>query len=266
MVCGDDSYEDHELFRTHEEPGSMSWSDSSCSNSHTESDWEFVLESTAENGYTAHNRVENEKRFYLYSMWTDLPESLLGPCNRDYYRPEPVDVEFIIRHPDGYTPDHFDFIDVSAQPDSDEGDGSKEQIYDSLLTFAATVAGSASGSVLVAASAAAIAEYIDISASDPVDIDQGTYSDTQREQWWWFIDINGESPDDFPQEACNAAAVSFKISNNLNYDEEGKIHSWVKWRFRYWSPGAEGCPCDMNLPFERDTSYAFNDLIWKSVR
>lgn len=205
-----------------------------------------------------YNVIDTDYKYYFINNWfSSVPSPLLDTWNCYYdvtYDCYPGDVDFEIRHPQGYTDSDFTF--ERPQPDASESDG-----YEGIMNAALAVIGGVSGSALVSAGAAAMGSFINTSALNPVQFNGGTVSNNpNRQRWTWSINLDGSNESEFPDAPCDSTAVRFRINPNYS-GQTGKVHSWSRQTFMIAEYGTDQCHCDKNVyHYAHTTGWAFRDF------
>ncbi|WP_152421983.1 hypothetical protein [Natrialba chahannaoensis] len=175
------------------------------------------------------------KGYFLNSWFSSTPDPLIwNTCDPDddpLYDSYLDSVEYIIRHHQDYDDTQWSFAD--PRPD---GDGNYENwVVESLLE----IVDGASNHPIVAGGSAAVKAYL--AGYNPVDFDDGYYSDDpNREQWWW--DIN--TVDALPTGGCDSTGIYYRIEPGVNSLSNARNYTWVRYNYYLAKHVNHTCTCN----------------------
>lgn len=243
MACSDCNTSDtcrgeHGTYDDARMPQTISDSNNACNDTYY-SDFEFVhtvnpFHSSSE----SYDEIEGSYKSYFLNTWfSEVPDSLIwsacSPESDPAYDTYADSVEYVIRQHSDFTSAQFKFDD----PRPDDSGNYTNWVMDTALSIAPVV----SSHPLVAIGGAAVKSYMSSPMwGDPVTLDQGAYSsDTDRDQWWWDIDMK----QDMPTAGCDTTSVRFDITPGVNSLSNAQCYTWARYNVYIAQHSSSACSC-----------------------
>jgi len=272
MTCGETTDHDTGQLGEDEVGDSQTWQADNCLWHDISSSWDHLLGTTAKDGSRGYDKIWDKKRWWVKSYWTNKPDALLdnedcnhskNDCTPSYPEcdePRPISVTYEIEHGTSTTADYYLKF---PKPDGDEDDSGGTD--DGIFQTAFAVIGAVSNYKLVSAGAALISSYIDTNASDPITLDYQKFSNGDKEEWLWDIQMNGINREDFPDKPCETSGVKITVDNRAPSQTTHNVYVWDQQTFRLPTYADQYCPCAGFTTVDKTTHWALNVCDYESV-
>lgn len=202
----------------------------------------------------------------LTTWTTDVSGQLMESCDDftggNLEEPSPESVELVITHDRSDEFDHDNDRDVWDLTDPwPEDNSDSDDVQNAVFGILAAV-GSSIGHPLIRAGAAATTAYLDDGwFSDPIQFDDEQEGNYQI--YWWTLELEGNSPEDFPDSPCDSVCVDMHFRTNHHEPVDyARAESYAKWDWiadRY-EDGYCGCPDDGYYAYYHEGIMGYDEL------